>query len=175
MVYIKKLMNRHIFWIIPLCIDLIFNSQPNLLIASCVHSSLHPICHHQIIYAKLNLDVVYLPPYEREVWHYQKAKIDLIKRAINAFDCENAFSNINVDKMVYIFNKTIVNILCNFIRREMVLFDDRYHSWMNKEIKRLLHEKKNVFNCFRWNNNKNQLFDRLVDLQIPLDFPIEKS
>ena len=126
-------------------------------------------------YAKLNLDVVYLPPYEREVWHYQKAKIDLIKRAINAFDCENAFSNINVDKMVYIFNKTIVNILCNFIRREMVLFDDRYHSWVNKEMKRLLHEKKNVFNCFRRNNNENQLFDRLVDLQIPLDFPIEKS
>ena len=131
-----------------MCIDLIFNSQPNLLIASGVHSSLHPICHHQIIYAKLNLDVVYLPPNEREVWHYQKAKIDLIKRAINAFDCENAFSSINVDKMVYIFNKTIVNILCNFIRREIVLFDDRYHSWMNKEIKRLLHEKKKRFQLF---------------------------
>ena len=28
------------------CIDLIFNSQPNILIESGVHSSLIPNCHH---------------------------------------------------------------------------------------------------------------------------------
>ena len=28
------------------CIDLIFNSQPDLLIESGVHPSLHPNCHH---------------------------------------------------------------------------------------------------------------------------------
>ena len=51
------------------CIDLIFNSQPNLLIECGVHPSLHPNCHHQIIFAKFNLDIVYPPPYEREIWH----------------------------------------------------------------------------------------------------------
>ena len=49
------------------CIDLIFNSQPNLLIKSGVHPSLHPSCHHQMIFAKFNLDIVYPPPYEREI------------------------------------------------------------------------------------------------------------
>ena len=44
------------------CIDLIFNSQPNLLIESGVHPSLHPNCHHQIIFAKFNLDMVYPLP-----------------------------------------------------------------------------------------------------------------
>ena len=73
------------------CIDLILNSQPNLLIESNVHPSLHPNCHHQIIFAKFNLDIVYLPPYEREIWHYQKVNIDLIKRAINSFDWESVF------------------------------------------------------------------------------------
>ena len=29
------------------CIDLIFTSQPNLVMKSGVHSSLHPNCHHQ--------------------------------------------------------------------------------------------------------------------------------
>ena len=29
------------------CIDLIFNSQPNLLMESGVHPSLHPNCHHK--------------------------------------------------------------------------------------------------------------------------------
>ena len=37
------------------CIDLIFTSQPNLITDSGVHSSLHPNCHHQIIFAKLNV------------------------------------------------------------------------------------------------------------------------
>ena len=46
--------------------------------------------------------------------------IDLIKRAVNEFDYKKkAFSNIDVDKMVYIFNK-IIDVLCNFIPHEMV-------------------------------------------------------
>ena len=90
------------------CIDLIFNSQPYLLIESVVYPSLHPNCHHQIVFAKSNLGIVYPPPYEREIWHYQKANIDLIKRAINSFDWEKAFSNIDTDKMVSIFNQTII-------------------------------------------------------------------
>ena len=46
---------------------------------------------------------------------------------------------------------------------------------MNKEIKKLIHEKKNIFNCFRRNNNDKQLLDRLKDLQVQLNFLIEKS
>ena len=37
------------------CIDLLFTSQPNLVIESGVHSSLYQNCHHQGIYAKFNL------------------------------------------------------------------------------------------------------------------------
>ena len=76
------------------CIDLIFNSQPKLLIESGVHPYLHPNYHHQIVFAKFNLDMVYPPPYERKIWHYEKVNIDLIKRAINSFGWEKAFSNI---------------------------------------------------------------------------------
>ena len=77
--------------------------------------------------------------------------------------------------MASIFNQTIINILCNFIPHETVLFDDRDPPWMNKEIKKLIHEKKNIFNCFRRNNNDKQLLDRLKDLQAQLNFLIEKS
>ena len=34
------------------CIDLIFTSQPNLVMELGVRSSLHPNCHHQIVFAK---------------------------------------------------------------------------------------------------------------------------
>ena len=77
--------------------------------------------------------------------------------------------------MVYIFNQTIINILCDFVPHETVLHNDRDPPWMNNELKRLIHEKKNIFNCFRRNNNNKQLLDRLKDLQIQLNFLIEKS
>ena len=138
-------------------IDLIFNSQPNLPIESGVHPSLHPNYHLEIIFAKFNLDIVYPPPHERKIWHYQKTNIDVIKRGINLFDWEKVFFNIDVDKMVSIFNqiiinifnKTTINILCNSILHETVLFDDTDPPWMNKEIKKLIHEIK-IFQLFPW-------------------------
>ena len=63
------------------CIDLIFTSKPNL---TGVHSSLHSNCH-QIIFAKFNLEIVYPPPYVREVWHYKDANTELIRQAIKEF------------------------------------------------------------------------------------------
>ena len=95
-------------------------------------ASLHPNFHHQIVFAKFNLDI----------WHYQKAKIVLIQPAINSYDWEKAFFNIDIDKMLSIFNQIIINILCTFIPHKTVLFDDRDPSWMNKEIKKLINEKK---------------------------------
>ena len=48
------------------CIGLIFMSQSNLIADSSVHSSLDPNCHYQILFAKLNLHIVYPPLiYER--------------------------------------------------------------------------------------------------------------
>ena len=48
------------------CIDLIFTSQPNLVIESGVHSSLYANCHHQLTYVKFNSNVIiHLPIKER--------------------------------------------------------------------------------------------------------------
>ena len=41
------------------CIDLIFTTQPNLVMESGVHSSLHANCHHQLPYVKFNLNIFY--------------------------------------------------------------------------------------------------------------------
>ena len=43
------------------CIDLIFTNQPNFVINSGVHPSLHQNCHHQIIFAQIDLKVYYPP------------------------------------------------------------------------------------------------------------------
>ena len=64
------------------CIDLI-TDQPNYVIDCGTHPSLHPSCHHQITFCKLNLKVEYSPPpYECPVWNFKKSNNDFIKKAI---------------------------------------------------------------------------------------------
>ena len=108
------------------CTDLLFKSQPNLVIESGVHSSLHSNCHHQIIYARFNLKIYYPPPpYEREIWHYKKANIDLIQQVIREFNWERSFYRKNISEKVSILNSTINNILSNFIPHETITCDDK--------------------------------------------------
>ena len=74
-------------------IDLIFTSQRNLITESGVHPSLHPNSHHQIIFARFNLGILFPPPYFPDVWHYHDANTDLIRRAIDMFDWDRVFVN----------------------------------------------------------------------------------
>ena len=97
------------------CIDLIFTNQPNLITSSGVHSSLHPNCHHQIIYADIDFKVFYPPPYERKIWHYSRANVDAIRTSINNINWDRAFINANVNKLVEIFNTYLINIFEYFI------------------------------------------------------------
>ena len=67
------------------CIDLIFTNQPNLFIESGVHPSLHEQCHHQIVYGKLSVSNITLPPYIRRIWYYDKADFVAIMKSIEMF------------------------------------------------------------------------------------------
>ena len=58
---------------------------------SGVHSSLHENCNFQITYVKFKPKTFYPPPYDREVWHYQKANIQNIRKAISEFSVGKTF------------------------------------------------------------------------------------
>ena len=48
-----------------LCIDSVFQNQPNFVTDSGVHSFLHPNFHNQFVFSKLNLKFEYPVLYER--------------------------------------------------------------------------------------------------------------
>ena len=127
------------------CIDPVFSYQPNLVMSSGIHSSLHQNCHHQITFTKFSLKVLYPLPYEREVWHFKKENMGHIKRAINGFPWERSFANLNINDKLYLFNKPIKNILLNFIPHETITFDDRDPPWINSQVKHLINEKKMLY------------------------------
>ena len=157
------------------CIDLIFTSQPNLVIESGSHSSLHSNCHHQIVFAKFNLSIFYPPPYERTVWYYERANTELIRRAIDQFDWVRALSNVSVDEKVYFFIKTLLNIIQNFVPHETIICDDRDPPWLNKEIKKLMLEKNLAFKSYYYSNKSMFLFEKFKALQYQLNISIEES
>ena len=97
------------------CINLIFAKQPNLVIDSGIHPSRHQNCHHQVIFCKLNLKIEYPQPYACQVWDYGKAQTDLINRAIDKFDWVNLFLDKNINELLNLFNRTILNIFHNII------------------------------------------------------------
>ena len=107
------------------CIDLIFTSQSNLFMDSGVQPSLHPYCHHQLVFAKFGLSISYPPPYERTVWYYNRANPDLTRREIDLFDWDKALRFNDVDTQVTIFSDTFQNMMQNFIPNETVISDDR--------------------------------------------------
>ena len=107
------------------CVDLIFTNQPNLVPENGVYPSLHPKCHHQIVFAKLNLNVEYPPLYERLIWDYKNADIPSINRAIDIFDWGNSFKGKNVHEQVHFFNKTILNIFQIYIPNKTILCTDK--------------------------------------------------
>ena len=81
------------------CIDLFFAFQPKLVVKSGVQFSLHQNCHHQILFARFNLKVVFPPPYEREVWHFKNANVGHIRKAVIGFQWKKSFQNMNVNDM----------------------------------------------------------------------------
>ena len=117
------------------CIGLTFTDQPNLIVDSGVHPSLHSNCHHQITYCKLKLNIEYPPPYKRLVLDYNRANVEGIKKSIESVNWEVMFNNKSVHKQVSIFNEILMNIFSNFTPNKLVTFDDRDPPWMNDFVK----------------------------------------
>ena len=76
------------------CIDLIFTDQPNLLLESGVHPSLHEQCPHQIVYVELSVKNLAPPPYYRKVWLYDRANVYAICKCIQNFRWRDNIQNL---------------------------------------------------------------------------------
>ena len=127
------------------CIDLIFTDQPNLITDSGTHPSLHPNCHHNIIFCKINLKIIYPPPYRRLVWDFKRANISSIRKAIKMVDWQFTFLNKDTHEQVSIFNEILMNIFSNYIPHKYVTIDDRDPPWMTEKIKNKINLKKSLY------------------------------
>ena len=127
------------------CIDLIFINQPNLVIDSDAHSSLHVNCHHQITHCTLNLKIAFSPPYERLVWNYKKANATAIRKALDLVNWDFIFLNKTVHDQVLIFDQVLMNIFTNYVSNKYKSFDDQDPPRINDRIKLKIQQTNSLF------------------------------
>ena len=88
----------------------------------------------------------YPPQYLREVWHCKEANADLIKQSVNNSNWEKALCNTSINEKVSISNKTILNVLNNYIPHEMIICDGKDPPWFTSRIKYLIESKNKLRN-----------------------------
>ena len=134
----------------PSCIDLIFTDQPNLVMESGTRNSLDPFCHHQITYCRFNYKIPNPPSFERKIWIYDRADINLIRTTISRFPWEEYFrDNHNVNWQVDFFTETILNIMSNFIPNKIIKIIPSDPPWIDKNLKTMLNKQKRLYRNYK--------------------------
>ena len=146
------------------CINLVFTDQPNLLVNLCVHASLHPNCHHQIVHSSFNVNIYYPPPYQRLVWDYKKADANIIRKALDSVNWERLFDSKNINEQVIALNETILNVFRNYVPNKYITIDDKDPVWMNENIKSKIKAKNLLFKQYIQNGRFESDFVFLENL-----------
>ena len=110
--------------------------------------------------------------------HHKLANSDCIQRAIKNIDWEKAFLNADVNKKVFLFSETILNIIRNFIPHEVVTCDDRDPPWMTRLIKKAIKDKNLFYQRFVKNadfTNNNSNLERFCSFQNNLTIAVETA
>ena len=97
---------------------------------------------------------------------------DLIRRAIDLFECHKALHINDVNKQVSIFSDTLTNIMQNFVPIETIICDDRDPPRMNKEIKQLIEQKNQFYKQFIRSNETLLYINQFKALHDELGFLI---
>ena len=146
------------------CIDLIFSAEHNVL-ESGVLSSLHPRCHHQIPYCKINFRIPFPPSYKRKIWDFSRANSTLIQRAMNEFDWDGLFEGLDVNGRVSLLTETITNIFSNFVPNKTVTIRSKDAVWMTPELKNMLLEKDKLYEHYVKRGRKAEDYEPLHEAQ----------
>ena len=67
--------------------------------------------------------------------------------------------------MFHLVNRTIKEILRNFIPHEIITCDNRDPPWINSSIRPLIQDKNEAYKCFKRSNNNSQQFENFKSLQ----------
>ena len=77
--------------------------------------------------------------------------------------------------MIFLFNKTVKNIISNYVPHETLTFDVRDPLWINKNVKQLILVKNKMYKKYVKENKDPRISDKFECLQNELNSIIESN
>ena len=149
------------------CIDLILTDQPNLIIESGVHQSLHEHCHHKIVHGKLSVSYIALPSYTQKIWYYDKADFVAIMKSIEMFKWHEHLDKIKCpNEQVKLLNEVLLNIYSNFIPNQTKTIRPRQLPWITQAVKKFLRKKNHAYKTFVKNGRPKDKLKEMQNLKV---------
>ena len=141
----------------PSCIDIIVTDQPNSVLDSGTRASLDPFCHHQIIYCKVNMRIPPPLPFDRKIWHFNRANSAAIKRCMTNFPWLQHLSiNNDPNWQVKTFTDILLNIMTNFVPNETKRFVPRDPPWITRPLRKMLKRKNRLYKSYKRHGYKEE-------------------
>ena len=136
--------------------------QPNILLDSGTRASIDPFCHHQIIYCKVNIRVPPPLPFDRKIWHFNRANSAAIKRCMTNFPWLQHLSlNNDPNWQVKTFTDILLNIMTNFVPNETKRFFPRDPPWITRPLRKMLKRKNRLYKSYKRHGYKEEDKDSL--------------
>ena len=160
----------------PSCIDLIVTDQPNIILESGTRASLDSSCHHQITHCKINYQIPPPLPFQRKIWHYDRADCAAIKRSLINFPWQQHLNiNNNPNWQVETLTEIILNIMSNFIPNEVKKIIPRDPPWITKNLKTMLKRKNRFYKTYKRNCYKDEDKVRLDAFRVECQQAVEMA
>ena len=141
----------------PSCIDIIVTDQPNIVLDGGTPASLDPFCHHQIIYCKVNIRIPPPLPFDRKIWHFNRANSAAIKRCMTNFPWLQHLSlNNDPNWQVKTFTDILLNIMTNFVPNETKRFVPRDPPWITRSLGKMFRRKNRLYKSYKRHGYKEE-------------------
>ena len=143
------------------CIDLIFTSNPSILVDSGIEKSVSSSCHHDIIYGKINFRIPLPPPHCRTVWDHKNADAISVQRVRENFNWQYAFERKPINEKIQVFSENLMNILSKYVPHKLLKFNYKQLPSMNLKMFSSLRKRAKLSKLF-YKNTSNSLKELLM-------------
>ena len=152
-----------------ICCYIICMTVPLMMKIRSPISTLHPNCHHEIIYANIDLNTNL--PYERVVWNRPFETINMIVgKTITQFNWEKTFAHLNVNQIVFVFTETYLK---KYIKHIYNKSNSILHEKIVCALLKNYHSKRKKYkNCKNNSYKNNSVLQQFQNLQSQLNFEI---
>ena len=89
------------------CIGLIFCNKPEIVSEFGITHSLFQTCHHNFIFAKIDVDESRPSNCSREVWDFKSPNVEGTQKSISLFHWEKSFEKLSTNEKVGLLNNTL--------------------------------------------------------------------